>query len=128
MRLTHTIKNRTDSFNASLDLERDAIIKVLRAWGNKDFSMVHNKSLGICYNLSYILGGVSLGYRIVEFASKGWEKYSGTYEYPIPINKLPQWSNNDRLELCLYLADRLEGGFVATETLYDEHFKEYDMK
>jgi len=93
-------------------IDIEAVIVHLRALGKGDIEPAHG-SLGICWNLSEFISD-DRGYDIVEFYSSSWPKFSGDKECPIdePCGIDNLWDNNDRRELCLFLASCLEEDYI----------------
>lgn len=87
------------------------VIDILR--GFAEVRWIINDECGICYNLQYALLGqtsdIRYSYQLVKLLSFGWEKHTGISVFPVPSHCLPEWKNPNRIELCLYLADKLEG-------------------
>lgn len=114
----HIVRQRVlmNSFNKALNENRDLIVKTLRDLAVGKFTVWGQENVfGICYNLNaVILGETNIAYRLVNVASRDWPSHSGSDLYPVPDRKgLKQWDNQKRLELCTYLADKIEAGFES---------------
>ena len=72
-----------------------------------------SEECGICYNLRVAITDLPeedrYSYQLVRILSFGWGKHTGISFFPVQKNCLPTWENPDRIELCHYLSDKLEG-------------------